>query len=68
MSRPFRKNVKIAPASELAENSIRSWRSAEEAAGRDRRPGRYSITGSFIKLPDLPDSTAERTEKPRRLA
>jgi hypothetical protein len=68
MTRPFRKHVKIAPASELAEKGIRSWRSSEESAGRDRRPGRYSVTGDFIKLPDLAESIDERAEKPRRLA
>ena len=68
MARPFRKHVKIAPASELVEKRIRSWRSSEESAGRDRRPGRYSVTGDFIKLSDLAELTDEHTEKPRRLA
>jgi hypothetical protein len=68
MPRPFRKNIRIAPANELAENGIRSWRSSDESTGRDRRPGLYSVTGAFIKLSDLPESIDERTKGPRRLA
>ena len=47
-----RKNVRIAKSHEFSEANLERWREPGERAGRDNRPGFYSVTGSFVKLPD----------------
>ena len=45
------------------EEAIRRWRQPAEWAGRDNRPGFYSITGVFIELPDSSQaSSPEQTQ------
>jgi hypothetical protein len=45
-----------------SDKCIRRWRQGEEVRGRDNRPGRYSITGEFIVLPQ----SRERRDSDRR--
>jgi hypothetical protein len=41
-----------------AGDGIRRWRRPAEWAGRDSRPGFYSVTGDFIDLADQPPTSA----------
>jgi hypothetical protein len=61
MNRPFRKQVKIVRSPELDENTAISAR-RPRAGHRDTRPGRFTIKGSFIRLPDSNGATSD--EKP----
>jgi len=55
MNRPFRKQVKIVKSSQMADSDQQGGYRTH----RDTRPGRFTIKGSFIKLPGSPDATAD---------
>ena len=41
---------------------IRRWRQPSEWAGRDHRPGFYSITGEFIEMPPRGEGKPNRPQ------
>jgi len=58
MSVPFRKQVKIAKLPENPGNRASSTGFDADARERDMRPGRYTVKGTFIKLPDRDDANS----------
>lgn len=68
MASPVRRNVKLMPSTAKARADVRSWRDEAEAAGRDRRPGNYSVTGEFVRLEDHREAAEDNPEPPSRLA
>jgi len=52
VSKRIRKNVRIAESPDLSEGSVRPWGEPADENWRDKRPGRYAVTGTFIKPPD----------------
>jgi hypothetical protein len=58
MSEPI-KNARIVKAPEFTDKRIRRWREGEQVKGRDNRPGYYSVTGTFVVLPDSQRNSSE---------
>jgi hypothetical protein len=54
-----RKDVRIAGSPEFNEAELRRWREPSERVGRDNRPGFYSVTGAFVRLPDQTEATLD---------
>lgn len=52
MTMPFRKQVRITKLPKIPRVSRLSAGVDAEARERDSRPGRFTVKGTFIKLPD----------------
>jgi hypothetical protein len=55
MYEPFQKRVKIVKSPQMAESDKKLGNQSH----RDTRPGRYTVKGSFIKLPGSADANSE---------
>jgi len=62
MFKRLKKDVRIAKSPEVAPGGLRPWADHANENWRDTRPGHYAITGTFIKLPDRPETRPERPE------
>jgi hypothetical protein len=60
MDKRFRTSVRIAQSPQLAASG-RIRPSNPDPKERDRRPGRYSVVGPFIKLPETEEAKSEKT-------
>lgn len=59
MTAPFRKQVKITKLPELPATSRLSALVDAEARERDSRPGRFTVKGTFIKLPERDETKSD---------